>query len=148
VFVTGGTFNKYYDLSSVMSVAMPKRLNPLHSTAWRGVTSFHLFHLGVLTEDLIHWVNTTGTFPLMSLSRNSRTGHSAARVQVTGGQIYWVEWREPVNQDQDLSFTLCNCVLRGSLVRTLLVRHAVTESLVTELVCCLFHAISTNAYCC
>jgi hypothetical protein len=37
---------------------------------------------------------------------------------------YWIEWREAINQDADLSYSLCNAEPVGSLVDSLLIRVA------------------------
>ena len=43
------SFNEYYDVSSVMSVAIPHRLNrQISETAYRGVTALHMLALGAL----------------------------------------------------------------------------------------------------
>jgi hypothetical protein len=91
--------NEYSDISSVMSLALPKRLNPgMGGLAYRGLTSLHMYYLGLLTNDHIialHDVrppkinsnlpkNVTGFHHIHSLSSNQRGVGTKSAVVIQG----------------------------------------------------------------
>jgi hypothetical protein len=133
----GGLPNPYYDIGSVMGMAIPRLLNPdpLPHMMYRGLTAFQLFQLGAVTESQVSVfalyfyrltscffvckilrIRETRSFDLKSLSSNSPVGFVAARVEIAERPfVYWVEWRQRINQViSSLLLTSLNRRLSGS----------------------------------
>lgn len=85
------TWSRYSDLSSVMSLAVPHRLNPGYPIlAWRGLNAFQLFQLGAVRDAQIVDVRGDAAFQLASLSSNAPPPAKVAARIITPGVIYWV----------------------------------------------------------
>ncbi len=123
-----GAINAWQDTSSVMGVAIPYELNQRwmkqERFAYRGLSAFDLFVLGVVKPKQILTIKgTMRGVHIQSLSSNSPTGLVAARAQTRDGEVFWLEWRERVNQDEDLQHAYCNSVVVGEHTGSLIVRH-------------------------
>jgi hypothetical protein len=121
-----GTILVWQDTSSVMGASVPWELNKWMPKpyAYRGFSLPELFLLGVVKKEQMHEVRgTVRDLRFQSLSSNAATGFVGARVQTIENNVLWLEWREPINQDEDLTRAFCKSVVVGRHTETLIIRH-------------------------
>ena len=108
-----GQLMEYADYSSVMGSGYlmalrrggwvradsPKPVEP--GLGWVGLAASQIQSMGWLPSDAVLNISSNGRYQINSLSSNQ--GVRAAFIDSKGGRL-WVEWREPINQDKDLSF--------------------------------------------
>lgn len=129
----------YFDLSSIMSVALlPQQEDQAvqaPSYIYRGFSGFQLFRLGLLGVDNVPIPNIHNSTQVSLYSVSSRRNPLTARVGIrarasldfSDDQVLWIEWRERVGLDRDLTPQLCRALPTGSLVNSLLIRRAIKD---------------------
>ena len=78
------------------------------SSGWIGLSAPQLVAQGWLPSHEILTISTNGTYRINSLSSNN--GIRTATIPSSKGRL-WLEWREPINQDRDVSASFLNILL-------------------------------------
>ncbi len=126
---TGGRFSEYADTTSIMSsrIVGPDRVRGETGAGreWRGYNPPQLWRMGWLQPSRVQDADmrTSRQYTLKSLSSNDRSGPLALRLVLPGG-VYWVSWRDAINQDVDLGSRQMRDDARPlSFTGTLMVHH-------------------------
>ncbi len=124
-----GEVREYGEYSSIMGLGIDK-------DGWVGLNALNLRKLGWLPDSEVLEITGDGSYSLPN-SLSSNTGVRAAHI--AGAADFWIEWREPVNQDSTLEraeffnshFPLAQ---QGKLIGSLLVHSLMPRSGNTMLV--------------